>query len=107
MSSKRQVYLFTYGTLQDIEVQQATFNRILKGHKDQLNGYILAKHKIYGQYPVIKASSSPADSVTGTAYEIDITDLDAADAYETEVYKRIEVILASNRTAWVYIENKE
>lgn len=107
MSSKRQIYLFTYGTLQDIEVQQATFNRTLKGHKDLLNGYILAKHKIYGQYPVIEPSLSPTDSVTGTTYEIDVTELDAADAYETKAYKRIEVILASNRTAWVYIENKE
>ena len=107
MSGKQQIYLFTYGTLQNIEVQQANFNRILKGHKDQLNGYKLAKHKIYGQYPVIEASLSPTDSVTGTTYEIDVTELDAADAYETEAYKRIEVILASNRTAWVYIENKE
>ena len=38
------VLLFSYGTLQDKDVQMANFGRELTGHEDALPGYALGDH---------------------------------------------------------------
>ena len=38
--------LFSYGTLQDVVVQRATFGRVLSGSLDSLPGYALFKVKV-------------------------------------------------------------
>lgn len=46
MKTKTTELLFSYGTLQQEEVQLATFGRKLEGKLDQLLGYVLSMLKI-------------------------------------------------------------
>ncbi|MGV0159983.1 gamma-glutamylcyclotransferase family protein [Mycobacterium colombiense] len=83
--------LFSYGTPQRPEVQRATFGRELTGHRDAIVGYHL-------DYVTISDAH-----VDGTVFAISETELAAADAYEVDDYRRIEVPLRSGPTAWVYV----
>lgn len=105
--------LFSYGTLQQDEVQRATFGRLLKGAPDALIGFkqelveitdadVLAKSgKRF--HPIVMYSGDAADRVDGTVFEITVAELAAADAYEVADYERIAVTLASGAGAWVYV----
>lgn len=105
--------LFSYGTLQQENVQIATFGRVLKGAPDALIGFkqelveitdpdVLAKS---GErfHPIVMRSGVDADRVTGTVFEITAEELAAADRYEVHDYERIAVTLASGGGAWVYV----
>jgi hypothetical protein len=74
--------LFSYGTLQQEEVQVAIFERKLRGDQDELVGY--------EQAPLI--------------IELTQAELLRADRYEVSAYKRIAANLASGREAWVYVD---
>ncbi len=114
---KKDEYLFSYGTLQQEAVQLATFNRKLSGTPETLTGYRLGQVEIKDEdvieksglqyHPIISYTGNAQDIITGTAFSITHADLLAADAYEAEDYKRIEVTLASGRHAWVYIKNHD
>ena len=105
--------LFSYGTLQQEEVQRASFGRKLAGVRDALPGWrqelveitdpdVLAKS---GErfHPIVLPGDA-ADQVEGTAFEITPAELAAADRYEVADYKRIAVTLLSGRNAWVYVK---
>lgn len=100
-------YIFTYGTLQEENVQQALFGRKLKGKRDVLIGFKLSEEKLMGQYPVIKNTGSMDHSVVGQVYNITNLELFKTDAYETQAYKRVQVKLISGKYAWTYIENTD
>ena len=106
--------LFSYGTLQQENVQRETFGRLLKGHPDVLVGFkqelvevtdpdVLAKS---GErfHPIVAQSENEADRVPGMVFEITSAELAAADAYEVADYERIAVTLASGQGAWVYVQ---
>lgn len=105
--------LFSYGTLQQENVQLATFGRLLQGSPDTLVGFkqelveitdpdVLAKSgKRF--HPILLRSDNPADRVEGTVFSITSAELAAADAYEVADYERIAVTLASGSGAWVYV----
>jgi gamma-glutamylcyclotransferase (GGCT)/AIG2-like uncharacterized protein YtfP len=105
--------LFSYGTLQQEEVQLASFGRALHGEADALPGWrqemveitdpdVLAKSgKRF--HPIVMPGSA-ADRVNGTVFEISREELAAADRYEVSDYKRIAVTLVSGRAAWVYVK---
>ena len=106
--------LFSYGTLQQNDVQILTFGRVLQGQRDELPGFEPSLVKI--ENPQVVAASGEthyanvtfngrADSrVSGTAFEITDLELAAADEYERDAkYERVEVTLASGRQAWVYV----
>lgn len=105
--------VFTYGTLQDAEVQLDMFGRILAGTPDTLPGYTIDYAEIEDQragdvsghsvHPVLRATGSPLDRVVGRVLHISAAELDAADEYEVSLYHRISVTLASGHTAWVYV----
>jgi gamma-glutamylcyclotransferase (GGCT)/AIG2-like uncharacterized protein YtfP len=107
------VSLFSYGTLQQPEVQIANYGRTLVGAPDLLRGYRLAPLEISDAHVVAisgKAVHSIAcatgdaeDSVPGMLFEISEAELQATDAYEVDVYARVEAVLESGRTAWVYV----
>ncbi|ACC72838.1 gamma-glutamylcyclotransferase family protein [Paraburkholderia phymatum] len=107
------VHLFSYGTLQDRNVQISSFGRELAGHADALPGYALtllaiADPKVVEisgktHHPVVRPSGNPADEVAGTVFEITPEELTAADEYEVADYKRVLVTLKSGIDAWVYI----
>nr|WP_299342484.1 gamma-glutamylcyclotransferase family protein [Allomuricauda sp.] len=97
--------LFTYGTLQDLQVQTYIFGRVLKGHKDIIIGFKKEEGAIYERYPLVKKTDQREHEVEGIAYEVTETDLEKADIYETNAYKRMKVQLKSGKKAWVYVEN--
>ena len=105
--------LFSYGTLQQEEVQRASFGRKLEGVRDALPGWkqemveitdpdVLAKSgKRF--HPIVMPGSA-GDQVAGTVFEISAQELAAADRYEVADYKRLAVTLLSGRQAWVYVK---
>jgi gamma-glutamylcyclotransferase (GGCT)/AIG2-like uncharacterized protein YtfP len=96
--------LFSYGTLQDHEVQLSTFGRSLVGERDALPEYCKVT---FGPYMNVQLTGHESDCVEGTRFEVTTAELDEADIYEaTANYKRIQVQLKSGRYAWVYL-NKE
>lgn len=106
--------LFSYGTLQQDDVQLATFGRRLAGRADALPGFeeslvliddaqvVATSGKTH--HPIVKYNGSPASRVGGTVFEITDAELARADAYEVSAYKRIAAELASGERAWVYVD---
>ena len=106
--------LFSYGTLQQEEVQLSTFGRKLDGEKDLLIGYEpslvkiadpdVAKrlHKLH--HDNVRKTDDEWSNVQGTVFEVSEEELAKADAFEAQFnYKRISVPLASGNEAWVYV----
>ena len=105
--------LFSYGTLQQEDVQRATFGRPLDGWRDELPGFEPSLIRI--EDPEIAAAvgrthhanvvrSSRSGRVSGTVFEVTDAELAAADEYERPAsYRRVAVTLASGKTAWVYV----
>ena len=97
------MYLFSYGSLQQEEVQLLLYNRILIGSKDELKGFKLAEKLLDFKYPIIFETKSISDKVSGIVFEITIDELRNTDEYEGEYYQRVRVKLASGREAWCYV----
>jgi len=107
-------HLFSYGTLQQEEVQLSTFGHLLSGEDDSLVGYILAQEPIHDPaviatsghavHPIAKYTGSPHHHIPGTVFEVSEAELMRADHYEVSAYRRVEVTLESGRSAWVYVE---
>ncbi|WHZ19163.1 MAG: hypothetical protein OJF55_001312 [Rhodanobacteraceae bacterium] len=105
--------LFSYGTLQQAEVQVATFGRRVESTPDQLTGFridLLAIRdpevvKLSGKthHPIITRTGDPRDVVDGVVLLVTDAELAQADAYEVSDYQRVLVPLASGGEAWVYI----
>jgi gamma-glutamylcyclotransferase (GGCT)/AIG2-like uncharacterized protein YtfP len=114
MSEAATVRLFSYGTLQQENVQQALFGRSLTGMPDALPGYASRMLEIVDPdvlatsgerfHPVVVETGDPADQVPGTVFAITPDELDAADRYEVSDYSRVSVTLASGTEAWVYVK---
>jgi hypothetical protein len=108
------VALFSYGTLQQRDVQLATYGRELAGSLDALLGYVLAPVVIddphvveisgKGVHTIARPTGNPADRIPGVLFELTDAELDATDGYETSAYARVEVTLESGRRAFVYLE---
>jgi len=98
-------HLFTYGTLQDQQVQQYVFGRELKGSRDELSGFTVVEDAVYDRFPLVLPTGNPKDFVAGIAYEVTQDDLFRCDAYETSAYCRKLFTLRSGMKAWVYVEN--
>jgi hypothetical protein len=102
--------LFSYGTLQQEDVQLSTFGRSLSGESDELNGFELSSVAIEDpqagttHYANVRYNGRNDSRVQGTLFELTDTELTAADAYEQDAsYIRISAVLASGRQAWVYV----
>ena len=106
--------LFSYGTLQQRDVQLATFGRALSGLADELVGFRQSLVRITDpevirtsgkdRHPIVRQTGVEADRVAGTVFEITEEELANADRYEVSDYQRVSAPLASGRTAWVYVE---
>jgi gamma-glutamylcyclotransferase (GGCT)/AIG2-like uncharacterized protein YtfP len=108
--------LFSYGTLQQDNVQQATFGRLLHGERDELVGFEQALVEIEDasvvstsgktHHPNVTFNGRDGSRVLGTAFEITDAELASADHYETlGGYQRIAVVLASGKEAWLYVRD--
>ena len=106
-------FLFSYGTLQQEKVQLELFGRKLQGAKDILEGYRVVDIEIVDKNFLSKGEQSHQktlvhtknenESVSGTVFEISEKELLTADKYEPNNYKRVSVVLASGKQAWVYL----
>lgn len=107
-------YLFSYGTLQQEPVQTSTFGRLLVGSADNLIGFILAEVRILDEdviaksgkdfHPIAKFTGLRHNRIPGAVFEVSEEELNHADQYEVDSYRRIVVSLESGRNAWVYVE---
>ena len=107
------IRLFSYGTLQQREVQLANYGRELKGNADTLLGYRLGKVEIddpdvvsvsgKAVHTIAFPSTDPSDRVRGMVYLLTPEELEASDAYETDAYARVAVTLESGCQAFVYV----
>ena len=107
--------LFSYGTLQQEDVQLSTFGRRLQGTRDELVGFEPSVVPI--EDPELAAAAGMTHHVTaaftgrpesrmgGMAFEVTDAEIALADTYEQRAaYTRIHVTLASGRPAWVYVD---
>lgn len=105
--------LFSYGTLQNKQVQEETFGRMLAGTADALRGYRVSTVRIRDaevirksgleHHPILIKTGDPQDSVPGTVFEVSVEELERSDRYEVEEYVRIEEVFDSGTSAWVYV----
>lgn len=105
--------LFAYGTLQHPDVQLDIFGRLIGGEADVLPGYTVDYAEIadtrvvdlsgLSVHPVVRETGNPLDKVVGVALQVTEEELDASDEYEVALYRRVSVVLASGRAAWVYV----
>ena len=108
------VALFSYGTLQDQNVQLATYGRLVEGVADELSGYRLVELVIddplvislsgSAVHTIARYTGDPADLIAGTVLFLTPGELVSSDDYEVEAYARTEVTLESGRAAFVYVE---
>lgn len=109
--------LFSYGTLQQENVQLATFGRRLAGQLDQLTGFVQTDIEIDDpevvhasgktHHPMLVFTDRPDDCVSGTVFNMTEAELAQADDYEVDDYKRVSVTLVSGVQAWVYVDARQ
>ena len=105
--------LFSYGTLQQPEVQLGTFGRLLDGCPDVLSGYVLAPLTISSPevvalsgapvHMIARRTGDPNHLVPGVVFTVSQAEVEAADRYETDAYARVAVTLESGASAFVYV----
>jgi hypothetical protein len=106
--------LFSYGTLQQRDVQLSLFKRPLDGYKEQLVGFELSIVRIEdpefvrtsgkSHHAIVRPTGNLLDKVDGMVFEVTEQELEKTDDYEPTGYKRVSASLASGRQAWVYVD---
>ena len=96
--------IFSYGTLQQEDVQWSIFGRLLDGWPDELPGFEQSVGRT--EHANVLFNGWADSRVRGTLLEITDAELAAADEYEQQAhYGRIVVTLASGTQAWVYVDS--
>ena len=106
--------LFSYGSLQQEDVQLSTFGRRLIGQRDELCGFEPGLVKIddpqmaaalgRSHHANVVFTGRDDSRVAGIAFAVDDAELARVDRYEAEFsYERVDAELGSGRRAWVYI----
>ncbi len=107
-------FLFSYGTLQQEDVQLSTFGRTLDGRRDELPRYDSSLVRIEDAQVAARLRQTHHANVTftgldhnrvhGTVFEITDAELASVDGYEAAFgYSRVAAVLASGTHAWVYV----
>ena len=117
MPNEEPIYLFSYGTLRQPEVQVQLFGRPLGGSDDSLPGFRTDMLEILDPavlttsgerfHPIVVPSEDPKDFVAGTVFAVTEEEIWAADAYEVSDYARTLVLLKSGIHAWVYVRAED
>jgi hypothetical protein len=107
--------LFSYGTLQDPDVQRATFGRHLHATPDELIGFELGTFRVTDPafaassgravHAIVRFNGRPESRVPGMVLEVTDDELAQADAYEPDGYARVRAEMLSGDDAWVYAED--
>ena len=109
--------LFSYGTLQVESVQLSTFGRLLQGTGDALPGFESAVLEIgdpavasalgLTHYTMARRTGRESDIISGTVFELTPAELQDADRYEIDAYRRVAVTLQSGLQAWAYVDARD
>lgn len=108
--------LFSYGTLQEEEVQRSLFGRRPPSWPDELALYERRQVRIDDPrfapeggetYAIVAFTGQESSRVVGTVLELSDLELATTDAYEPAPYVRIEALLRSGKRAWVYADGRE
>lgn len=111
MERRKDILVFSYGTLRQSEVQQALFGRLLEGEPDAMAGWrsrlievtdpdVIAKSGTRW-HPMVERSDDPDEAVEGMVFRLTAEELARADDYEVD-YIRHPVTLRSGWVAFVY-----
>lgn len=113
MTDTPTVRLFAYGTLQQREVQIATYGRVLDSAPDALAGFRLEQLAITDPevvrlsgravHHIARATGNMADRIPGVVMMLTEAELAATDRYEVDAYARVEVTLDSGMRAFAYV----
>ena len=109
--------LFSYGTLQEENVQLTAFGRRLDGQRDALprsepslvkiEDAAIAASLRKTHHANVTFNGNENSRVAGTVFEISDDELERADGYEAPFsYQRILATLASGKQAWVYVHRE-
>ncbi len=104
-------YLFSYGTLQNVETQLAVFGRILDGTNDILSDFKLSPVEIKDPAFISKGETRiqltaipvPGNFIEGMVFEVSNVELLESDKYKPDNFRRIKVLLQSGKEAWIYL----
>jgi gamma-glutamylcyclotransferase (GGCT)/AIG2-like uncharacterized protein YtfP len=106
--------LFSYGSLQQENVQMSTFGRLLEGQADELVGFEQSSITLddaqvvaisgKSHHVIVRFNGRDYSRVAGTVFEITDDELLKADQYECSPYERVAAMLASGKQAWVYAD---
>ena len=94
--------VFSYGTLQDQQVQQEVLGRLVEGAPDSLAEYATELIEIEGKQFLCSIPSADKN-LSGKCLEVSKAELQKIDAYEGKDYVRVKKILQSGTSAWVYV----
>ena len=105
--------LFSYGTLQQEDVQLSTLGRTLDGYRDQLIGFEPSSVEIddprvaatlgMTHHANVTKSKDDRSRVAGMVFEVTEAELVRIDGYEAPfAYARLLAPLGSGGRAWVY-----
>lgn len=104
--------IFSYGTLQQKDVQNELLGRSLQGTPFTITGFAIKDIVIQDQavidlsgkriHPGLVKTGQPTDQVSGTLFMVTPQELQAMDHYEVSDYQRLSVI-DGDQTFWVYI----
>ncbi len=107
-------YLFSYGTLQNEDVQRDVLGKVLPGQADRLPFYDQSVLEVVNggraeasgtaRYLLAHYSGRHTDVLQGTAYPVTAADLRRTDKFQGPAYKRIASVLGSGVCAWVYVD---
>lgn len=107
--------LFSYGTLQDEDVQLSTFGRRLVGTHDVLIGFEQTLKRVEDQdfveisgkaeHKILRHTGQDDSRLDGVVFEVTEQELEIADDYEPDPWQRVLVKLASGKRAWVYVDS--
>jgi hypothetical protein len=106
--------LFSYGTLQQDDVQLSTFGRRLNGQRDELLRFEPSSVRVEDpevaaaigktHHANVKFNGNEDSRVPGMVFEITDAELASVDEYEIAFsYRRVAATLTSGRQAWVYV----
>ena len=94
-------YLFSYGTLQKVDVQMQLFGRKPDGTPDVMKGYSVRPMDLGSEVHKLAVKDENSE-IHGTRLELTAEEIAICDKYEPEEYQRINAVLVSGNAAWVY-----
>lgn len=95
--------VFAYGRLMKPAIQVMLIGREAESLPDVLEGYRKSRISVHSE-PYFAIVSSAKSSVRGVVFAVTKRELAIFDKYETKMYKRKKVALASSKRAWAYVK---